>query len=277
MKIILIGRGEIFYKIFLKLYNKKYLYLVIFDNKNNKQKPSFYNLIRKKNCNYIVCNDINKPAIIDRIAAKKFDYILSVNNYQIFGDIFLSRFKNKIINYHNSLIPNFKGLNSIPKAIISRQKYTGISWHLVKKKIDHGPVIFSKKIRILKNDTAANLTLRCNQICINYISNFLHILKKKNLKIKKHKIIKDFEISKKMLHLNSKLKFKYLDSIVRAFNFYPFKNNFGNPYVNLKKKKIFIRKIVFYSSNKSLCRRRSNSKNVLVKFADKYVVFKKLL
>ena len=237
MKIILIGRGEIFYKIFLHLYNQKYLSFVIFDNKNNKSKPSFYNLIKKRSCNYIVCKDINNRMIIDLIDAKKFDYILSVNNYQIFSDFFLSKFKNKVINYHNSLIPNFGGLNSITKVIIACQKYTGISWHLVKKKIDNGPVIFRKKIKILNNDTAANLTLKCNQICVNHFSNFLRILIKKNLKIKRYKMEKDFRISKQILHLDLKLKFKYVDRIVRAFDFYPFKNNFGYPFVISKKKK----------------------------------------
>jgi len=42
MKIILIKRGEIFYKVFLHLYEKKNLSLVILDNKNKKKKTKFY-------------------------------------------------------------------------------------------------------------------------------------------------------------------------------------------------------------------------------------------
>lgn len=275
MNIILIGRGEIFYKVFLHLYEKKYLSLVILDNKNEKTKPDFYKHIKKRDCDYIISKDVNSFKIINKINKKNFDYILSVNNYQIFEDFFLKKFKNKIINYHNSLIPNFRGLNSISKVIIACQKFTGISWHLVKKKIDNGPVIYRKKIKILNNDTAASLTLKCNQICVNHLSNFLRILKKKNLKMKKYKIEKDFKISKKILHLDSKLKFKYLNRIVMAFDFYPFKNNFGYPFVILKKKKVHIRKIIYYSNNKNLCQKYNNYKNILVKFADKYIVFKK--
>ena len=185
MKIILIGRGEIFYKVYLYLYQKNYLKLIIFDNRCSKSKPRFYNLIKKNFRNYIIVNDINNPRIINKINKEKFDYILSVNNHQIFGDIFLKKFKNKIFIYHNSLIPNFKGLHSISKAIISNQNVTGISWHLVKKEIDNGPVIFSKKIKIYKSDTATSLTLKCNSTCIKYISNFLTVLKRNHFKFKK--------------------------------------------------------------------------------------------
>ena len=86
---------------------------------------------------------------------------------------------------------------------------------------------------------------------------------------------KNFKISKKILHLDLKLKFKYLNRIVRAFDFYPFKNNFGYPFVISKNKKVYIIKIIFNSNNKNLCQRHNNYKNILVKFADKYVVFKK--
>jgi hypothetical protein len=101
-------------------------------------------------------------------------------------------------------------------------------------------------------------------------------LKKKKIKSKKYKITKDFKISKNILYLDLKLKFKYLDRIVRAFDFYPFKNNFGHPFIILRKSKIFIRKIVFYSNRKSLCQSKVNSSNIIVRCADKYIVFKKI-
>jgi len=55
MKIILIGRGEIFYKVFLHLYEKKYLSLVILDNKNLCQdKVNSKNILIKCADKYIV-------------------------------------------------------------------------------------------------------------------------------------------------------------------------------------------------------------------------------
>ena len=277
MKIILIGRGEIFYKVYMYLYYKKYLKFVIFDNKGNQNKPAFYDLIRKKFYKNIVVKDINSSKIVEKIINEKFDYILSVNNHQIFGDIFLKIFKNKIINYHNSLIPNFKGLNSVSKAIISNQNYTGISWHLVTQKIDNGPLIFAKKIKILKDDTAASLTLKCNSTCIKYIPNFLRILKGKKLKFKKNKIVKDIKLSKEILHLKKNLKFSHLSRIIRAFEFYPFKNNFGYPFILANKKKIFVRKIIFCSKSKHKCQKKINNNTALFKFSNMYVVLKKIL
>ena len=148
---------------------------------------------------------------------------------------------------------------------------------MVKKEIDNGPVIFSKKIKIYKSDTATSLTLKCNSTCIKYISNFLTVLKRNHFKFKKNKRVKDINLSKEILHLKTKLKFSHLNRVVRAFEFYPFKNNFGYPFIFLNKKKIFVRKIIFHSKNKYLCRKYIDTNSVLVKFLDTYVVFKKIL
>ena len=88
---------------------------------------------------------------------------------------------------------------------------------------------------------------------------------------------KDFKISKKILHLDLKLKFKYLDRIVRAFDFYPFKNNFGYPFILANKKKIFVRKIIFCSKSKHKCQKKINNNTALFKFSNMYVVLKKIL
>ena len=218
---------------------------------------------------------MNNRYIVNKIKNIDFDYILSVNNHLIFNDKYLSDFRDKIINYHNSLIPSFKGLYSISKAIISGQSHTGITWHFVRKKIDDGPVIFSKSIRILNKDTAASLTLKCNSACIKYIDKFFKILKKKKIIFRKKKS-KDFKLSNKILHLNKNLKISRLHRIIRAFDYYPFQNKFGYPFIYFNKKKIFVRKIIHHSRDKRFCQRYVNRDCELVKFSKMYVVFKKV-
>lgn len=62
-----------------------------------------------------------------------FDRILS-------GDI-ISRYKNKIINIHPSLLPAFPGYDTINQAEKYGSKYIGATCHFIDEKADHGPII----------------------------------------------------------------------------------------------------------------------------------------
>ena len=65
---------------------------------------------------------------------------------------FLSEFKNKIINLHQSLLPSFPGLNSIERAFNKKVKITGCTVHWVNEEIDGGEIIAQAPVRIMNGD-----------------------------------------------------------------------------------------------------------------------------
>src|SRR5690606_30144819 len=61
------------------------------------------------------------------------------------------------INLHGSLLPQYRGAAPINHAIINGEAESGVSTFLLQHKIDTGNILFSEKVTILPDDTAADL------------------------------------------------------------------------------------------------------------------------
>jgi len=65
-----------------------------------------------------------------------------------------------IINVHPSLLPKYKGLNAIRKALQSGDKITGCTVHYVNEELDGGDIICQSEVPIDPYDTLEKLTRR---------------------------------------------------------------------------------------------------------------------
>ena len=65
---------------------------------------------------------------------------------------FLTKFRNKLVNFHPGILPNYRGLYSTFYKLINKDKYFGISSHFMREKIDSGPIIAIVKNKIKNQD-----------------------------------------------------------------------------------------------------------------------------
>jgi phosphoribosylglycinamide formyltransferase-1 len=72
----------------------------------------------------------------------------------------LEAFSRRIINIHPSLLPKFPGLEAWKQALGAGETVTGCTVHYVDDKIDHGPIIAQREVRVLPNDSAKSLHAR---------------------------------------------------------------------------------------------------------------------
>ena len=238
MNLILIGKGSILFAIALEIqkYSDLNLKKILWDNKSNNKNDLYFYKNLKNRFNIYKINDINHPKN-KKIIDNDIDYILSVNNTQIFDKQLVKKFQRKIINYHYSLIPSYKGLYSCTKVIMKNEKFTGITWHVVTNKIDNGPIIFQKKIVINKNDNAAKLIMKLNYKCIDTLPIFIKNLKKMNFK-KTPKNTKDFSINLKKNNfqiINFGMSSEKILRLFRAFDYFPFRSPLPNLKIHLNK------------------------------------------
>ena len=63
-----------------------------------------------------------------------------------------------IINVHPSLLPKYKGLNVVERAMEAGDKETGCTVHYVNEELDGGEIILQGKVPILPEDTVESLT-----------------------------------------------------------------------------------------------------------------------
>ena len=99
-----------------------------------------------------------EDVIIDIMKAWKVDLIVLAGWMRIVSSKLIDVFPNKIINLHPSMLPKYKGLHAIERALESGDTMTGVSVHYVNEKLDDGEIIMQKEVPILPDDTVETLT-----------------------------------------------------------------------------------------------------------------------
>jgi methionyl-tRNA formyltransferase len=137
------------------------------------------------------------PLISSQKIASAFDEIKKIKPDLIivaaFGQIIPKKILNipklGTINIHPSLLPKYRGPTPIASAILRHEQETGLSIILMDEKIDHGPIILQKKIKIDDRVNTPDLEIRLAQIgaelalkAVKKIANGPISLKKQNKK-----------------------------------------------------------------------------------------------
>ena len=77
---------------------------------------------------------------------------------KILSPLFLSKWNNKVINIHPSLLPSVKGKNAVKQALDNKAKTTGCTVHYVDKGVDTGKIMDQEKVLISNSDDEETLT-----------------------------------------------------------------------------------------------------------------------
>ena len=99
-----------------------------------------------------------EDTIIQIMQAWKVDLIVLAGWMRIITPKLINAFPNRIINLHPSMLPKYKGLHAIERALDSGDKMTGVSVHYVNEELDGGEVILQSEVPILPSDDLDTLT-----------------------------------------------------------------------------------------------------------------------
>ena len=92
------------------------------------------------------------------------DLIVLAGFMRILGTKITSKFSNKMINLHPSLLPMYPGLHTHEKVLENKDTHHGISIHYVSSELDAGPLIAQGFIDISKDETLENIIKRIHKI-----------------------------------------------------------------------------------------------------------------
>jgi len=79
---------------------------------------------------------------------------------RMLGDAFVTRWRNRLINIHPSLLPAFKGLKTHERVLAAGVRFTGCTVHFVRPAMDEGPIIVQSAVSVLAGDDPARLAER---------------------------------------------------------------------------------------------------------------------
>jgi methionyl-tRNA formyltransferase len=95
--------------------------------------------------------DINDPDFIDSLKSRYTPHMaMSFFCLQIFRPRLLKVF-NRAINYHNGLLPFYKGLRATSWSIYNRENLSGFTFHLMNERIDEGPILLQRALPLEKD------------------------------------------------------------------------------------------------------------------------------
>tara|TARA_Y100000590_G_scaffold406152_1_gene495066 strand:+ start:958 stop:1545 length:588 start_codon:yes stop_codon:yes gene_type:complete len=130
---------------------------------NNKNAKGLY-FAKKNKIKFLIINYKNKikaeGKILINLKKYKVNLICLAGFMKILSKKIIKNYKNRILNIHPSLLPNYKGLNTHKRVIKNEEKFTGCTVHVVNSRLDSGKIILQKKIRILKKDDESSLSKR---------------------------------------------------------------------------------------------------------------------
>lgn len=107
--------------------------------------------------------------------------IISANNRFIFPQEIVSNIYYEIINFHYSLLPNYRGSNIPSWVIWNNEQQTGVTWHYVDERIDHGAIIAQKTILISEMTTAYDIVKEGMILGAELFDDFIEMLLNKKI------------------------------------------------------------------------------------------------
>lgn len=102
--------------------------------------------------------------IIAHLEENKIDLIVLAGFMRLLSPEFVSKYQGHILNIHPALLPSFRGTEGIKDAFEYGVKVTGVTVHFVDEKIDHGPIILQKEVKIEEDDTLETLEKKMHKI-----------------------------------------------------------------------------------------------------------------
>ena len=110
---------------------------------------------------------IGADAVLAAIAARRPDFIFSIDNFQIFGSALLGLARSGCINFHNGPIERYRGVHAPSWAIFNDEKEHGITWHYMERSVDAGAIAAEDRFALAGTETALSLTLECIRVGVN--------------------------------------------------------------------------------------------------------------
>ena len=84
----------------------------------------------------------------DWLDERELDLIVLAGFMEILCPEFIRRFHGRVINVHPSLLPAFRGIRAVQKALDYGVRVTGVTVHFVDEGVDSGPIILQQAFEL---------------------------------------------------------------------------------------------------------------------------------
>ena len=93
-----------------------------------------------------------EQAVIEILDKYEPDLVVLAGFMRILSELFVNKYKNKLINIHPSLLPKYKGLDTHRKVLENQDDYHGVTVHFVDNTLDGGPILAQTRTPVETQD-----------------------------------------------------------------------------------------------------------------------------
>ena len=101
--------------------------------------------------------------LAERVAAHDVSLVVGAGYMRVLSPVFLERFP-AILNVHPSLLPAFRGLRAVARALAAGVGETGVTIHLMVEEVDAGPIVAQERVPVKPGDTEESLLARLHPV-----------------------------------------------------------------------------------------------------------------
>ncbi len=98
-----------------------------------------------------------------RVAAHDVSLVVGAGYLRVLSTAFLERFP-AILNVHPSLLPEFRGLRAVRRALEAGVEETGVTVHFMVEEVDAGPIVAQERVPVLSGDSEETLLERLHPV-----------------------------------------------------------------------------------------------------------------
>ena len=97
------------------------------------------------------------------LSAARVELLCNAGFMRLHTEGFVERWRDRHLNIHPSLLPDFKGLHTHQRVIEAGAKVSGCTVHMVRAEMDAGPIVAQATVAVLAHDTPDTLAARVLQ------------------------------------------------------------------------------------------------------------------
>ncbi len=107
---------------------------------------------------------LNDKKVLERIISENADFLVVIAYGQIIKEKLLKAYKDRIINIHGSILPEYRGAAPMQRSILDGNSITGVSSMLIDSGMDTGDILDIREENILDEDTLETMELKLSNL-----------------------------------------------------------------------------------------------------------------
>lgn len=126
-------------------------------------------------------NSKNNSQSLLFLKSKKITHIILAGYLKLIEKEIINQYRNKIINIHPALLPNYGGKGmygiNVHKAVkMNNEKKSGITIHYVDNGYDTGKIIFQKEVKISKLDSVEDISNKVHNLELEHFPKVIELI-----------------------------------------------------------------------------------------------------